>query len=109
MNAGTKFFGDHPVVSAIMRSRTSVSLRKLRTVRWRAVLGRLAVMTFLLAMTAAAFPSPARGAWVNPTTGQFQVGGQLFQLALTNGGNPLCTSQKGGTSLALVQGFRAGL
>jgi hypothetical protein len=64
---------------------------------------------FLLTLISSAFPSPVRGAWVNPTTGQFNVGGQLYQFNLTNAGNPLCTSTKGGTSLALVQGFRAGL
>src|SRR5262249_45765325 len=117
MNAGTKFFGDHPVVSAIMLSRTSVSLRKLRTVRSRAVLGRFAVLTFLLAVTASAFPSPARGAWVNATATQFQVGGKLAEivptLVSTAPGianspalvDPSCGNQ-GGTSLALVRGVK---
>src|SRR5262245_40176424 len=83
MNAGTRFFGGHPVVSAIMLSRTSVSPRKLRTVRLQAVLGRLAMMTFLLAMTAAAFPLRANAAWVTSDGSQFQVGGKLAEIVPT--------------------------
>ena len=74
------------------------------------VLGRIVTaLTLLLAVNAASFPSHVNAAWVTANGSQFNVGGQLFQLALTNAGNALCTSPKGGTSLALVQGFRVGV
>src|SRR5712691_4341532 len=71
----------------------------------------------LLAAISCAFPSPARAAWVNPSTGQFQVGGRLAEivptLVSTAPGianspalvDPTCGSQ-GGTSLALVRGSK---
>src|SRR5215813_13746999 len=117
MNAGTRFFGGHPVVSAIVLPRTSVSLRKLRTVRSQAVLRRLAVVTFLLAMTAAAFPLRANAAWVTSDGSQFQVGGKLAEivptLVSTAPGianspplvDPTCGNQ-GGTSLGIVRGVK---
>src|SRR5713101_5253408 len=72
---------------------------------------------FLLAAISGALPSPARAAWVNPSTGQFQVGGKLAEivptLVSTAPGianspalvDPTCGSQ-GGTSLALVRGSK---
>ncbi len=109
MNARTRFLATHSVMSRILLRTTSVSRRTFMTVRSVTPLGRVALVACLLAAAASLLPSPARGAWVNPNTGQFQVGGQLFQVNLTNAGSPVCTSTKGGTSLALVQGFRAGL
>src|SRR5215468_11023103 len=65
-------------------------------------------------------PAPARGAWVNSTATQFQVGGKLAEivptLVSTAPGiatsptypalvDPTCGSQ-GGTSLALVKGSK---
>src|SRR5215470_19907927 len=72
---------------------------------------------FLLAVISIAFPSPARGAWVNANATQFQVGGKLTEivptLVSTAPGianspalvDPTCGSQ-GGTSLALVRGVK---
>src|SRR2546427_5148617 len=62
-------------------------------------------------------PAPARGAWVNSTATQFQVGGKLAEIVPTlvstapgiaNAASlvdPTCGSQ-GGTSLALVRGSK---
>src|SRR5262249_40864803 len=100
----------HSIVSRIFALTTSRPRRNFTTARSRAVVERVAVVACLVAVVVSAFPSPARGAWVTSgASPQFQVGGQLFQVALTNAGSPVCTSTKGGTSLALVQGFRAGL
>src|SRR5215475_6941113 len=67
------------------------------------------VVGFLLGALGAASPPTVQAAWVNPATGQFQVGGQLRSIVptATSFGDPTCNSQggsKGGTSLALVQG-----
>jgi len=75
----------------------------IRTQSIRVALG------FLLAAFVWAWPSPSRAAWVNPATGQFNVGNPTIQLNLTNAGNPVCTSSNGGTSLAVVQGFKVGV
>src|SRR5262249_53853343 len=88
--------------------RRRQGMRSIRTQQIRLALG------FLLAAIAYALPSPSHAAWVNPTAGQFNVGnptmfGSQPQLNLTNAGNPVCTSTKGGTSLAVIQGFRAGV
>src|SRR5215467_7549865 len=72
---------------------------------------------FLCLIVFGVFPAPARGAWVNSTATQFQVGGKLAEivptLVSTAPGianspalvNPTCGVQ-GGTSLALVRGSK---
>jgi hypothetical protein len=63
---------------------------------------------FFLGVLGAAFPPPARAAWVNSTGTQFQVGGKLTEIVPTAGTgfvDPTCGSQ-GGTSLALVRGLK---
>ena len=72
---------------------------------------------FLLAAIACTWPSPSRAAWVNSTATQFQVGGKLAEIAPTLVStapgianapalvDPTCGTQ-GGTSLALVRGFK---
>src|SRR5262245_12967900 len=101
MNAGTRLFPGHSV----------------RTVRLLAGFGRVAVVTFLLAMIGAPFAPRANAAWVNSTASQFQVGGKLAEivptLVSTAPGianspalvDPTCGNQ-GGTSLALVRGSK---
>src|SRR5262249_22261418 len=74
-------------------------------------------IAFMLTVISSAFPSPARGAWVNATATQFQVGGKLAEivptLVSTAPGsansptlvNPTCGT-KGGPSGATVGGGR---
>jgi len=67
---------------------------------------------FVMGVLVAAFPPPARAAWVNSAGTQFQVAGQLITITPTAAGtsfaNPTCGSQ-GGTSLALVPTLLQGL
>jgi hypothetical protein len=72
---------------------------------------------FMLTVISSAFPSPARGAWVNSSATQFQVGGKLAEIAPTLVStapgianspalvDPTCGTQ-GGTSLAVVRGVK---
>jgi hypothetical protein len=74
-------------------------------------------ISFLLLGLALGFPSTAHAAWVNSSTGQFQVGGKLAEIVptLVPGApgiantpalvSPACGNQ-GGTSLALVRGSK---
>jgi hypothetical protein len=69
-------------------------------------LERVAVATFVLAVTATTFVSRADAAWVN--AGSFQVGGKITEIvptAATGFVDPTCGSQ-GGTSLAVVRGSK---
>ena len=72
------------------------------------LLGRVTVVTLLLAANTTALASRADAAWATANGAAFQVGGKITEIVPTATGtfiDPTCGSQ-GGTSLALVRGSK---
>src|SRR5262245_31465399 len=97
MNAGARFFADHSVVGAMVLPKTLLSWR-LMTVRSLAPLGRVALVSSMLALIVVGFPRVTLAAVGDALT-------TITPAAVSPFVSPLCGSQ-GGTSLAVVQGSK---